>query len=281
MIGRHVGDASAMSSTPPTFVVPAVATAAKMPSTVLADSSETARRSASPVMRPRSSPGISMTSTSITTRRACLTDEWVSSVRQTAQRGGRRERAARGPLPAQLRERTGWRPSRLARISAGRGWKTGQFGDPAQRLIFGVDRPGALEPRSAVDIRRADEHVERSCRRRWRTRDEGPGIAGGRRTGTPARVRPSKVAAPRRRRARGEATVAPAAASSCSGAAGRLSGCIRASRSEAAVGECPGGALCFRRVSVHTVSVRACLWMMQDGLLFSGDGSPSSVMAHR
>jgi hypothetical protein len=31
---------------------------------------------------------------------------------------------------------------------------------------------------------------------------------------------------------------------------------------EAAVGECLGGALCFRRVSVHTVSVRACLSMM-------------------
>jgi hypothetical protein len=31
---------------------------------------------------------------------------------------------------------------------------------------------------------------------------------------------------------------------------------------EAAVGERLGGALCFRRVSVHTVSVRACLWMM-------------------
>ena len=31
---------------------------------------------------------------------------------------------------------------------------------------------------------------------------------------------------------------------------------------EAAVGECLDGALCFRRVSVHTVSVGACLWMM-------------------
>ena len=66
----------------------------------------------------------------------------------------------------------GDRPA-LREYSAGRGRKAGQFGDPAQRLILGVDRPGALEPRSGVDIRRADEHVERSCRLRRRTRDEG------------------------------------------------------------------------------------------------------------
>jgi hypothetical protein len=33
-----------------------------------------------------------MTSTSITTRNACLTDEWVSSVTQTAHRAGREPR---------------------------------------------------------------------------------------------------------------------------------------------------------------------------------------------
>ena len=106
-------------------------------------------------------------STSITTRRACLIDECVSL--GEADRPAWRAAAAaplQGRFPRSYESgQIGDRPA-LREYSAGRRRQTGQFGDPAQRLIFGVDRTGALEPRSAVDIRRADEHVERSCRRR-------------------------------------------------------------------------------------------------------------------
>jgi len=69
--------------------VPAVATTAKIPSRTSGSRASTVARSAAPVIRPRSSPGTSTTSASMITRTACLTEEWVSPVTQTAQRRGR------------------------------------------------------------------------------------------------------------------------------------------------------------------------------------------------
>ncbi len=49
---------------------------------------------------------------------------------------------------------------------------TGQVGDPAQRLVLGVHRPGALQPAAAVDRRGADDQVEQRGGLRRSRRDE-------------------------------------------------------------------------------------------------------------
>ena len=56
--------------------------------------------------------------------------------------------------------------------AAGRGRQAGQVGDPPQRLVLGEDRAAALQPRSAVDARRADDEVEQDRRVRRGRRHE-------------------------------------------------------------------------------------------------------------
>ncbi len=73
--------------------------------------------------------------------------------------------------------------------AAGRRREAGEVGDPAQRLVLGVDGPAALQPRAAVDARRPDDEVEQDrrfgrCRRARTTRSGGD-----RRRCTPAPAR--------------------------------------------------------------------------------------------
>ena len=99
------------------------------------------------------------------TRAACAIEECAS--------GAARDDPARRPAGPRRRSR---RASCRAATSAERlpsvppctntppasAGKPGEVGDPAQRLVLGVDRAGALQPRAAVDRRRADDEVEQA-----------------------------------------------------------------------------------------------------------------------
>ena len=101
-------------------------------------------------------------------------EEWASALQATTQRAG---------AAAVRRSRAVWRAAtsaeRLPRVppwtktppaSAG---KPGEVGDPAQRLVLGVDRAGALEPRAAVDRRGTHHEVEERGGLGRGGRDEG------------------------------------------------------------------------------------------------------------
>ena len=222
----------AMSSTMPRLVEPAVATTAKIRVAAPAVSASTVARRAAPVSRPRSSPGTSTTSTSITYAQRVL-DRRVRLLGH-ADRPAGRARAARG-RGGRLAGRDQRRQvaDRAARHehAAGRRRQPGQVGDPAQRLVLGVDRAGALEPRSAVDARRPDDHVEGRRRLGRRVRDEGQVARDDRRTGRPARARRPTAAAPRRRRCRPRSPSPRRRPASSAGVAGWSSGTGIASRS--------------------------------------------------
>ena len=128
---------------------------------------------AEPSSRPVPSTGTASTSTSMT-RAALAIEECASALQATTQRV--RALAPRGG-PARV-----WRAAtsadRLPSVppctktppaSAG---QPDQVGDPAQRLVLGVHRARALEPRAAVDRRGPDDHVEERRRLRGRPRDE-------------------------------------------------------------------------------------------------------------
>src|SRR5690606_6191391 len=65
-------------------------------------------------------------------------------------RGDQRTEVARGPAADEH--------------AAGRRWETHEVRDPAQRLVLGVYRAGALQPRPGVDARRPDDEVEQHRR---------------------------------------------------------------------------------------------------------------------
>ena len=56
--------------------------------------------------------------------------------------------------------------------AAGLRREPGEVGDVAQRLVLGVDRAGALQPRTGVDARRADHEIEQDRRLRRSRGDE-------------------------------------------------------------------------------------------------------------
>ena len=110
-----------------------------------------------------------------------MTDEWAWRWPATSQRAGRgRRRRRAGPR----RRRAATSADRLPigaaghEHAAGAGGQPGEVGDPAQRLVLGVDRAGALEPRAAVDGRGADDEVEQRAASVGRARDERqvPGV---------------------------------------------------------------------------------------------------------
>ena len=157
-----------MRSTMPKFVVPAVATTANTPS----PAASSAVRSASPRMRPSASVATPTKSTSITSRgvldrgvRLARRDDLPAAVvvGDPAAAGG----VARGHQRGQV-------ALRAARDedAAGAGGQADEVGDEPQRLVLGVHRAGSLEPRAAVDGRRAADEIEQHRRLGGGGRDE-------------------------------------------------------------------------------------------------------------
>ena len=77
------------------------------------------------------------------------------------------------------------------------GGRPSEIGEPSQRLILGVDRSGAFEPRSAVDRERADDQVEQHRQFGGRARDKREVAGEVDRTSSWARARRGRCAAPR------------------------------------------------------------------------------------
>ncbi len=162
---------------------------------------------ASPVSRPRSSTGASITSMSMT-RAVEAIDEWASAEATMRQRAGRSSPAAARASAA------AWRAATSAlRLPAeppdtkhppADGGQAGQVGDPAQGLVLGVHRAGALEPRAAVDRRRADHQVEqgrRLGRGRRHERQRPRVVLGDARRGQHLDPQPQRLGAAQARRA--------------------------------------------------------------------------------
>ena len=115
-----------------------------------------------PVSRQRSSTG---------TADQLGVHDVAGGLRSTSARR-RSRRPARAARPAGLRRvrravcRAATSADRLPIVppgtndAAGSGRQPGEVGDPAQGLVLGVDGARALEPRAAVDRRRADDEVE-------------------------------------------------------------------------------------------------------------------------
>ncbi len=170
-----------MSSTMPKFVVPPVATTANtsmpLPSAGAdATCAASVFSSAAPVSRPFASTGTASTSMSIT-RAACAIDECASALHATDP-ALRPSEPARGPggrrlVPGRDQRRQVAERAALHEHPAGLRREAGQVGEPAQRLVLGVDGAGALEPGPAVDRRGADDEVEQAGRLGRRRRDEG------------------------------------------------------------------------------------------------------------
>ena len=87
---------------------------------------------------------------------------------RTPGRGRAPRRVPRGDEGREVADRPAGRED-----AAGAGRHPDEVGDPAQRLVLGVDRAGALEPRARVDRRGPDDEVEHHGGVARGARDEG------------------------------------------------------------------------------------------------------------
>jgi hypothetical protein len=161
--GRHVGCAGEVVDDP-ALVVPDVATTANSAGSVGGVEPVRPRLQRGPGIRPPSSAGTVTTSASIA--RAACTDRRVRARRRTMRPRVRSwAPSARGATPAGGDECAQVAGGPAAdEHAAGSVREAGEVGDPAQRLVLGVDGAGALEPRSGVDARRTDHEVEQDRR---------------------------------------------------------------------------------------------------------------------
>ena len=119
-----------------------------------------AAASASPVSRPRSSPGTSTMPTSIT-RAAVATEECTLSATAIFHpAAGRPPRRGGGVRPGRDQRREVAGRAAAHEHAAGPVGEAGEVGEPAQRLVLRPDRAGAVDPPGGDRRRRPDDQVE-------------------------------------------------------------------------------------------------------------------------
>ena len=157
----------------PKFVVPLVATTAKK---VSGPCSSSTSRSRSPVRRHFSSTSTPTISASMTWQAESMEEcaALVAAIRQGRAPAPVRPRGWPGPSRSRARRPAprGFRWCRRGRTRPRARRQPSEVGDPAQRLVLGIDGSGALEPGAAVDRGRPDHEVEHRRRLGGRARDE-------------------------------------------------------------------------------------------------------------